>query len=322
MSKKDAFNPSAIATFLICQFKYYVIHELGLDAPQEKEHYLYFGSLFHAVAAAQDAGWDWREELRKEVKKMKVSKLYLAYDMTGKPIDSDKIDALAREMEVCLFGGEYEAADGKVYAPIQEAHKGGYQEFAAKLKRTKRWKWEAIEKRYYVDVGPAILAPMPDGVVREKGKLYIIERKTSTSSSLGWYTKWKTNLQTTAEAVAVSKYYDEPVEGVYLIAMKYSRKKMKFWEPKTPQPLHRIEYEEPRPIEKGAQVYSQFEMFMEDFAAEIKDKRNTGRWLQNGNSCSGCSLWSVCWGNMNLDDLVESRGTSGDKLEDAPFQKV
>jgi len=303
LSKKDAFNPSAIATYLMCQFKYYVLFELKLDAPSSKEHYLYFGSLFHAVAAAHDAGWDWREELRKAVREMKTSRLYLSHDSKGNSIDSDKIDVLASEMEVMLHGGSYEAADGKVYTPIQEKALGGYVELSNKLKRTKHWDWVAIEKRYYVDAGPAILAPMPDAVVREKGKLYIIERKTTTSDNPYWHTKWKTNIQTTIEAVAVSRYYDEPVEGVYLMPTRYSRKKMKHWEPKTPQPLHRIIHDDPRPIIKGDQVYSQFEMFFDDFVAEIKDKRNSGRWLQNGNMCSGCSLWPVCWSNMNLDDL-------------------
>jgi len=319
---KNAFNPSAIVTFLTCQFKYYVIHVLGLDAPTSKPDYLYFGSLFHAVTAAFDAGWDWKEELRKEVKKLKTSPLYLSHDTKGKPIDSDKIDVLASEMETLLFGGEYEAADGKVYTPIQETV-GGYSEWVAKVKRTKKWKWVSIEKRYYVDVGPVILAPMPDGVVREKGKLYIIERKTTTSDSLNWWAKWKTNIQTTAEAVAVSKYYDEPVEGVYLISTRYSRKKMKHWEPATPQPLHRVIHDDPRPIEKGRQVYSQFARFIDEMNQDIEDKKNNGRWLQNGNSCSTCSLWKVCWGDMDLDDLQKSSGTvEGTPLSDAPLQKV
>jgi hypothetical protein len=109
--------------------------------------------------------------------------------------------------------------------------------------------------------------------------------------------------------MAVEDFFNEEVMGVYLLPTVYSRKRPANWRLDIPTPLHRITFEEPRPIPKSEVIKSSLEMNVDWFMDEVREKTVSGRWMQNPTNCmvgwSTCELYEVCWGHDQLSDLVE-----------------
>ena len=306
--KKERFNPSRLVTYQRCHFLYYVKYELNRVPVQTVPHYITLGSLFHAASEAydrchfaSDKSVDWRESIRSAVRSIRTQPNY-------NPKDSDLLDLLAYDTQRMMVAGPYEAVDGNTYEP-EYSHSGGYAAWRKYIQRSRSWEIVSLEKRYAADLGRVIVAPQPDGVIRENGKLWVLERKTTSTESAGFEKKYRVSLQTTLEAMAVEDYYQEEVMGVYILPVKYTRKKSSKWRfDKLPQPLYRVTYCDPHPIPKSKAVKSQAEMCVDQIMQDIEWRRQTKLWIQNPSSCmmgrAGCDLYELCWGNLKLQELV------------------
>lgn len=302
---KERFNPSLLSEFLRCAFSFYVTHELKLaPKPGRLIPHLTFGSLFHAASAACDLDpGSWRKAIRDECEKIRTSEFY-------KPEDSTLLDVLATEIGVTMAGGHYDTLDRKTVAPIMTPA-AGYMQWKRELRQRRNWQVVEIERRYAVDLGGGIIAPKPDGVIREDGRLWVLERKTSqTTSEADFKHKFRTDLQTTVEVFAVEKLYGEEVAGVYVLPLFYTRSKSKLWDhPGIPQPLYRVTFDEPRPVPKSSMVKGAFELWFNQFIDQILPfYREHKLWPQNYRGCMighyKCKFYDVCWGQTQLSELL------------------
>lgn len=317
--KVEAFNPSSLSAYEFCPFYFYVQHELGMmPKTQRVQHFMMFGSLFHEGAARFDInkynvdvhGLPRVQETPEEaiLRVVRETKLSPTYHVD----DDELLSWLAVEATFCMTGatagisGGYQAADGQIYRP-EITPQGGYYQWRTQ----QNWDVVSIEKRYKADLGSAIIAPMPDGVVRSNGDLYILERKTSmTSWEPNYKAKFRLQFQTTLEVMAVERYYDEPVVGVLLTPIFYTRKKSKFWNvEKVQQPLHKVTLDPPRPIaKKNAKIAA--EHWFDNFTLhELPWRRRTKCWQQRFSNCHGfspCNFHDLCWGGQTLhNDFIE-----------------
>jgi hypothetical protein len=311
--KVEAFNPSTLDLYERCPFYFYIQHELGYVRKTERViDYMMFGSLLHEAMAARDirnygvemhgmSGEDpWPQAIKRLVGETRLSQVY-HHD------DDEMLSWLAVEAAFSMTGshsdtsGGYQAADGQIYRPEMNP-RGGYIEWRNK----QEWETVSIEKRYKADLGAAIIAPKPDGVVRLDGKLYILERKTSqTSWEADYKRRFRLQFQTTLEVLAVERYYDEPVAGVLLTPIFYTRKKSKKWEPRVPQPLHRVTFDPPRPIPKNNAKAAAEQWFDNFTMIELPWRRKTGCWQQRFRSCHELKPgfnYELCWGGWTLAD--------------------
>jgi adenylate kinase family enzyme len=307
----DVFNPSTLDTYERCPFYFYIQHELNMMRKEERIiSHMMMGSLIHEATAAHDIKkygvklhgmpeeLQWADAIKRLVQETRTSQVYHRDD-------DEMLHWLAVEAAFSMRGqhadtnGGYYAADGSLYRPDMNPT-GGYIEWRNK----QNWETISIEKRYKADLGAAIIAPKPDGVVRLDGKLYILERKTSqTSWEADYKRKFRLQFQTTLEVLAVERYYDEPVVGVLLTPIFYTRKKSKKWQPRVPQPLHRMTFDPPRPIpKKNAKAAA--EQWFDNFTMhELPWRRKTGCWQQRFRSCheiSPCFNYELCWGGHTL----------------------
>lgn len=314
--KKRQFSPSRIAIWNRCNFLYYIKYVLNLDLPvRSSPHYMAFGSFFHAASAAYDT-WaykpevhgvpetDWIKAVKRELIDMKLTPNYDSKD-------SFMLDALADEMRVIMQGGEYDARDGNTYKPIMESA-GGYIGWRRRIQQERKWKIVSLEKRYAVDIGPCVIRPMPDGVIRDAdGHLWVIERKTTTTKwTAGYAAKYRTNLQTTLELLAVEKYYNEPVSGVYILPLYYTRQRRKDWDLLAKQPLYRVEYDFPKPISKPQWIRDAAIDWLTRHVENVLPFHETQKiWQQNYNNCGGggfdCDLYQLCWGKLDIEDMIK-----------------
>lgn len=269
--------------------------------------HLMFGTLFHAASEAYDRKkWlggteGWPAAIRRADSELRTSPTY-------HPDDSTLIDLLRSEAHLLMKGGEYPALDGKTYK-VEWSHKGGYLEWRTQVQRSRGWEIVSLEKRYGVDLGRAIATPKLDGAIRENGKLWVIERKTTQQTGAEFEKRFRVDPQTTLEVMALEAALNEEVLGVYILPVKYTRKKSKLWEFRLPQPLHRVTFSEPRAISKSTLIKSQMEMGFDQVMQDIEDKHINKRWIQNHKSCLigrwPCDMYDVCWGKTQLSDLVD-----------------
>ena len=121
--------------------------------------------------------------------------------------------------------------------------------------------------------------------------------------------RFRVDPQTTLEVMALEAALNEEVVGVYILPVKYTRKKSKLWDFKLPQPIHRVTFTEPRPIPKSTMVRSQMEMGFDMVMQDIEEKLINHRWIQNHKSCLigrwPCDMYELCWGKTQLSELVD-----------------
>lgn len=307
MGSKPRINPSRFTTFQRCQFLYYIKFVLNKAIIGRLPAHLMLGSLFHSGSEAHDRKkWfggseAWPAAIRRTVDEFRTAPTY-------DPRDSELIDLLRSEAHLLMTGGDYPALDGVNYTP-EWSHKGGYLEWRSQVQRARGWEIVSLEKRYGVDLGRAIAAPKLDGAIREDGRLWVIERKTTQQTGAEFEKRFRVDPQTTLEAMALEAALDEEVAGVYLLPVKYTRKKSKLWEFKLPQPIHRVTFSEPYAVPKSTMVKSQMEMGFDQVMQDIEDKMVNKRWIQNQKSCMigrwPCDMYEVCWGKTQLSDLVD-----------------
>lgn len=307
MGSKERINPSRLSTFERCQFLYYVKYELNKVPVTRLPAHMMLGTLFHAGSEAYDRKkWldgdeAWPAAIRRAVSDLRTSP---AYD----PRDSALIDQLKGEAHLMMTGGSYMDFRGNE-TEVEWSHKGGYLEWRTQVQRNRGWETVSLEKRYGIDLGRGIAAPKPDGVIRESGELWVIERKTTQQEGAEFEKRFRVDLQTTLEVMAVEAATGEKVAGVYLLPVKYTRKKSKLWDSDFPQPLHRVTFTEPRPVPKSQAVRSQMELGFDQMLEEIEEKRINKRWLQNHKSCMmgrwPCDLYDLCWGKASIADFID-----------------
>lgn len=304
---KPRINPSRFTTFQRCQFLYYIKFVLNKAIVGRLPAHMMLGTLFHTASEHYDAR-KWFGELETWPAAIRRTESEIRTSPTYDPQDSETIDLVRSEAHLMMTGGTYYAVDGKEYEP-EWSHKGGYIQWRTELQRSRGWEIVSLEKRYGVDLGRAIAAPKLDGAIRENGRLWVIERKTTQQEGAEFEKRFKVDPQTTLETMALEAAFDEEVAGVYLLPVKYTRKKSKLWGYKLPQPLHRVTFTEPRPIPKSSMVKSQMEMGFDQVMQDIEDKLINKRWIQNHKSCMfgrwPCDMYDVCWGQKNLSDLVD-----------------
>lgn len=312
---KPRINPSRFTAFLRCQYLFYVKYILNLAKVGQLPPYLMLGSLFHEASAEFDRRYlpeggypRWGAAVEALMKGFRTAPTY-------SPADSEVIDVLRYDLDFFMRGSDssgdrwYHGVDGELYETTVSPA-GGYEQYRSRIAADMGWTVESLETRYAKDMGPAIIAPKPDGVIREPGTgLWVLERKTTQQDNKAFKNKFRVDPQTTLELLAVEDYFNEEVKGVYLLPTVYTRKRPANWRfPKLPTPLHKVEFGAPRPIPKSTIVRSSMEMNFEWFMEDVKEKTATGRWIQNNLSCmtgySTCDLYDLCWGQTQLSDLV------------------
>ena len=274
---KPWLNPSRFASFEWCPRIYNWKYVKLLDAPSSGfTEPMIQGSLYHTMAEAYDKGIDAWMALERKAAEMRTDG---CYEVKWSVV----IDYLQDEIY-------------KKWFPL-------YKEFWDPL--TERYEIISLEKAYHAEFPSFHLITKPDKVVRdlETGLVWVVERKTTKRDDSQWANKWRMNMQTTAEVIAVEKNLDEIVAGVYLEPVVVTRRKSKTWSWNTPQPIANFTHYPWRPVPKPDFIRREWERWAEDKVAELKWRYQTGReWEGHLLHCGDCRMNKYCSGLVKADD--------------------
>jgi hypothetical protein len=154
---------------------------------------------------------------------------------------------------------------------------------------------------------------IPDKVVEEYDKLWVVERKTTQRDDQSWHRQWALNFQTTMEVMIAESHYQRPVEGVIIEQVKITRKRAKNWPEGQPQDISKVEVAAPRPVPKTPFIKAEAKQFLAAVMDELRWRHKTGhQWDANYVNCPKCEMFGICSGRRQPEDALVplDRGTA------------
>jgi len=312
--EKLIFNPSRLRDYAACKFRYFTKYIKKLAAPFRVAAPRELGSFIHAGEAAVDEGKPITAAIRRSLKAFKLSGGYQS-------ADAAVLEQLAHEAGQIIEGGIW--VNGKGRRSSNESYQQWKREnFRLKSKNPgSRAKILFVEKRFFTDIGPLILAPKLDmGLqtqmwAREENEVWAVEKKTTTKwategdAQVAWKRKWVMDIQTTVQYVVLEKEgYN--VIGCMVQPIVYSRQACKG--KKNPQPIGKVSRPPLVWTRKPAAVIAHFKAWMEDLPKEVLQRTQSNYWPADGmanGSCDLCNLAAYCRNEGNLvrreDDEVD-----------------
>lgn len=294
---KPVMNPSRLRDYSKCKFLYFtkwIKNQTLLPGFAYKRE---FGTLVHEAEAAYDLQNNVKRALSKQVKEWRNSFWYnVKY---SKAISLLEVEALKLHE-----GGPF--VDGKEKATKVES----YENWALKnIKGSDVW---AVEERLFVDVGPIILAPKLDLVIKtydwfEKGRedFWVIERKTTMRwDDVGWQERWKLDAQTSLQLLAAEVHFKNEFTGLMVEPIQYTRQNRK--DLKTgkqipqPQPIGKAERLMMKWVRKPEEAMVRVASFLEGVGLELPRREEFNDWPADGmfsGACDFCDLRQFCLGN-------------------------
>jgi len=296
-------NPSRQAKFAQCVLLYHRLYNLMLDKPDlpvnVKSGQPLLGTLLHATQAAYDTGKDYKKAVAAELKKLRASIHYnIKYAAT--------VDRVEREAIQIFRGGSVKDGKGK------ETKFPGYPEWRQNMAgmlpenapRPVGVEIVDVEKRLWVDVGPVVLAPKLDCVLkatnvfgRGETTWWVEEHKSTGRDDSAWKWRWTMDGQTTCQIVAAEQHYDVDFEGVLVNQVVVTRQKPK--DKGTLPPINKVIRYDARWVSKRPEVKALYMDYLEDLAQDFKDRSARGSWPATGmmnRHCDLCHHKSICSG--------------------------
>lgn len=290
-------NPSRLRDYFKCKFLYFtkwIQNQTLLPGFAFKRE---FGTLVHEAEAAHDLQNNVKRALSRKCKEWRTSFWYVVGY-------SQAISLLEVEALKLHEGGSFKDGKGKVT-------KGESYE-AWSSKNLKSSEVLDVEKRLFVDVGPVILAPKLDLVVKtydwfeeNRSDLWVVERKTTMRwDDVSWQERWKLDAQTSLQLLAAEAHYKEEFTGLMVEPIQYTRQKCK--DPKTgkeipqPQPIGKAERLMMKWVRKPKGVMTRIESALEGIALELPRREAANDWPADGmfsGACDFCDLRQFCLGN-------------------------
>jgi hypothetical protein len=300
---KLVLNPSRLKDYAACKFRYYTKYIKGLTSPFRVAAARELGSFVHAGEAAEDEGRPMRAAIKRELKRFKLSGGYQS-------ADASTLMQLMEEAEQIVEGGIW--VDGKGRRSSSESYKD-WKRVNFRLKHPAQYgEVMEVEKRFFTDIGPLILAPKLDMIlstsmwVGQKVEHWAVEKKTTTKwaaegeAQVNWKRKWVMDIQTTIQLVVLEEEGYETA-GCMVQPIVYSRQNCKG--KKDPQPIGKVNRPPLVWTRKPAAVMAHFRAWMEDLPKEILQRTRSNYWPTDGmanGSCDFCGLAAYCRNEGNL----------------------
>lgn len=303
-------NPSRLADYDYCKLLYNRKHNLLLDFPSPplspKNGQPLLGSLIHATQAAFDTGQDYKKAVDKALKELRKS---IYYNVKYAPM----VDKVAREALTVFRGGTVKDGKGKPhtwpsYPEWRENIAGMTTPEGDNSFRLSRAEVEVVdvEKRLWSNVGPVVLAPKLDAVIRaynvfgqDEETWWVEEHKSTGRDDSGWRWRWEMDGQTTAQILAAEKHYNVRFEGILVNQVLVTRRRTD--QPGLP-PINKIVRYPARWVSKKEEVRTLFMNYLEDLVRDFEARAKSGNWTATGmlnRHCDLCSHRAVCSGRKS-----------------------
>lgn len=287
-------SPSRIATLKFCPRKWAWRYVKSKAKPGTLKHYMVFGSMHHATAAAID--------LRQPVSDDAAR----ALGLTPRPTNHYGIDTACNEIRI---DPTYHITQSPLVDHIRgEVLKWAVPGYYKWVKQhASDWDVVSVEQEHIMKLWDFSLKTIPDAVIRDEQGLWVVERKTTERDDSTWAQKWALNFQTTAECLTVEDTLNEEVQGVILQQVIVTRKRSKTHiSGLIPQAIHDVRLMPPRHIAKGPFVKAEGKLYAKAAYNEINwRKTQNHQWDPNYNSCGICELADICTGRVSEDTLVD-----------------
>lgn len=307
---KLIWNPSRQQTYAKCVLLYHRLFNLFLDTVSQpfdtQSGQPFLGTLIHATQAAYEVGNDYKKAIEFECKEMRKQ---MGYHVKMAPA----VDRLKEEAQQIFEGGVIKDGNGK-------PHKWpSYPEWAKTLMGSterERVEYEVVdvEKRLWVDVGPLVIAPKLDAVVRafnvfgrEEETWWVVEHKSTARDDPNWRWRWEMDGQTTCQIVAAEAHYNVDFEGVLVNQVVVTRRKVKEWNKPYPPPLNKVVRYPARWVSKHPETRTLYLNALEDLAADFQRRADSGNWPATGmfdRECDFCRHRDICGGRKPASALV------------------
>jgi hypothetical protein len=313
MSKKPIFNPSRLMCYSRCKLKFFTQYVKHLVPAPKVEAKRELGTLGHTAEGAFDAGQSVKGQLDRRVKKFKNQR---GFHIKHLPT----LQQLKVEAQRIFEGSEWVDAKGK------SMQSEGYESWRQRELDDKGAEFVegSVEKRFFTDVGPVILAPQMDCVLQtydwlndsQGEELWSYERKyTARWQDKGWELRWKLEVQSTIHCIVIEKHFDVNCRGHMLEGVTFSRQNRK--DAEEPQPISKVTRLPLRWVTKPETVRANFMGWMEALPGELAQRHKNNDWPADGaanGSCDFCEYKVMCLdGNMPLlpreiDDIDKKEG--------------
>lgn len=300
-------NPSRLADYESCKLLYHRKHNLLLDFPSPpldpKSGQPLLGTLVHATQAAYDTGQDYKKAVAQSLRGLRKS---IYYNVKYAP----QVDKVEREALKVFEGGTVKDGRGKPnswpsYPEWRESIGGMTTPEDDNSFRPSRAEVEVVdvEKRLWADMGPVVLAPKLDSVIRaynvfgrDEETWWVEEHKTTGRDDSNWRWRWEMDGQTTMQILAAEEHYQVEFEGVLVNQVVITRRK---GEGSGMQPINKIVRYPARWVSKKEEVRGLFRSYIEDLARDFEARSARGEWTATGmlnRHCDLCGHRSVCSG--------------------------
>lgn len=299
-------NPTRQSKYVLCKLLYNTLYNLFLDKPTMpfglKNGQPYLGTLLHATQAAFDTNEDYIKAVDFEVKKLRRG---IHYNVKYAVM----LDQIVREALMIFRGGSVKDGKGKENKwpsyPTWRENIGGFTSEAG-LTKAPPVMVEVVdtEVRLMEDVGPVVLAPRLDAVIKainvfghDEETWWVEEHKSTGRDDSGWRWRWEMDGQTTCQIVAAEQHYGVEFEGILVNQVVVTRQKKDV--PGRIPPINKITRYDARWVSKKPEVKALYMGFLEDLKRDFEDRSASGSWVADGmmnRHCDLCHLRSICSG--------------------------
>lgn len=302
-----------------CKFLYFTRYLKNLDAPFRASAPRELGTFVHEGEAAEDGGKPARAAIKRALKAFKLSSGYQVKD-------SATLEQVAQEAKQIIEGGIW--VNGKGQRSSNESYEMWKREHFRLKSPRQRAKVLDVEKRFFTDIGPLILAPKLDMILETRNwcgqgvEHWPVEKKVTSKyagegdAQVAWLNRWRMDIQTTIQVVAL-QHEGYEVMGCMIQPIVYSRQNCKGKQ--DPQPIGKVNRPPLKWTRKPKSIIAHFVAWMEDLPKEILQRTESNYWPTDGmanGSCDLCSLAAYCRDEGNLvrreldevDKYKEKRG--------------
>lgn len=253
------------------------------------------GTLVHAVEAAIDEKRDPRKALQGAVQEI-ASGLFFREDV---PL----LKQLSSETLSIVLGVPF--LNGKNQKQTPEP----YPNWLRRQQQKDEWEVLAVERRFYIDVGPLVLASKLDLVIENDLGIFPVERKTRTdiSDKAEWIDKFRLDVQILTQVRICQGFYEGEVAGAMVRAVAYSRQNRKNWASDLPQGLSSVKRNDPQWIPRKPATEALFETYLEHVRTEFDRRTKDNCWPAEGfanGMCPRCQFQKICRGELSTSALV------------------
>ena len=309
---KPILNPSRLKAMAQCWFRYWVNYVMDLEATDNFAHKREFGTYVHEAEAAHDEMKNVGKALIAQTRKFKREPWY-------NPMLTKALAQLEKEAMLLHNGHMFKNAKGEGH--VVES----YEDWAQKY--MKNSEVVAVEERLFVDLGPVMVAPKLDFILKTYGwfgsgeELWVVDRKTTERwDDKNWQWRWTLDGQTTIQALALESKFGKEIAGVMIEPIQITRQHRKGIS--DPQPIGKAQRLPMKWVRKPRAVLDDMMFYLEDIKYELQMRHEQNNWPKNGaagSACDFCKLKKLCKGEIDMNQLHNRKP---DEVDDFEAQKA